>query len=71
MEVGTSGGRPVRHAQFAELRLLLIAQDAALTVIALVLVIGLIAVIMAAGDRPHRDVRDTQAGKPQTRRRTM
>ena len=71
MEVGTSGGRPVRHAQFAELRLLLIAQDAALTVIALVLVIGLIAVIMAAGEHPRRDVRDTPAGKPQTRRRTM
>ena len=58
----------MRRAQFAELRELLIVQDIALVLIALVLVIGLIALIVAAGEKPHRDVRDTQARRPQTRR---
>lgn len=61
----------MRHAQFAELRELLIVQDIAFAVIAAVLVVGLIAIIMAAGEHPRRDVRDTRAGNPQTRRRVM
>lgn len=39
----------MKHAQFAELRELLIVQDIAFVLIALVLVVGMIAVIMAAG----------------------
>ena len=58
----------MRRAQFAELRELLIVQDIAFVLIALVLVIGLIALIVAAGEKPRRDVRDTQARRPQTRR---
>ena len=60
----------MRRAEFAELRLLLITQDAALAVIAMVLLVMMIAVIIASGER-NRDIRDTQARKPQTRRRTM
>lgn len=61
----------MRHAQFAELRRLLIVQDVALAVIAAVLLIGLIAILMAAGERPRRDVRGTPPQNPQARRRTM
>ena len=68
MEVATGGRQSVRRAQFAELEHLLIVQDIAFVLIALVLVIGLIALIMAAGEKPHRDVRDTQTRRPQTRR---
>jgi len=61
----------VRHAEFAELRRLLIVQDIALAVIAAALVLGVVVLLVAIGDRPRRDVRDTQARKPQTRRRVM
>ena len=60
----------MRRAEFAELRLLLITQDAALAVIAMVLLVMMIAVIIASGER-NRDIRDTPPRKPQTRRRTM
>ena len=61
----------MRHAQFDELRRLLVVQDVTLIVIAVALVIGVIMLIVAAGDRSGRDIRDTQARNPQTRRRTM
>ena len=61
----------MRHAEFAELRRLLIVQDIALAVIAAALVLGVVVLLVAIGDRPRRDVRDTQARKPQTRRRVM
>jgi hypothetical protein len=60
----------VRRAEFAELQKLLLVQDAALMVIALVLLVGIAALLLASGER-NRDIRDTPPGKPQTRRRTM
>ena len=60
----------MRRAEFAELQKLLLVQDAALMVIAVVLLVGIAALLIASGER-NRDIRDTQARKPQTRRRTM
>jgi hypothetical protein len=59
----------MRRAQFAELQHLLIVQDIALVVIAAALLIGIVMLIVAAGQRPSRDIRDTPARKPQTPRR--
>ena len=60
----------MRRAEFAELQKLLLVQDAALMVIAVVMLVGIAALLIASGER-NRDIRDTQARKPQTRRRTM
>lgn len=59
----------MRRAQFAELQHLLIVLDIALVVIAAALLIGIVMLIVAAGERPRRDIRDTPPRKPQTGRR--
>ena len=62
----------MRRAQFAQLREFLVVQDIALVVIAALLAIGVIMLLVAAGsrseERHRRDIRDTQARRPQTRR---
>jgi hypothetical protein len=59
----------MRRAQFTELQHLLIVQDITLVVIAAALLMGVIMLIVAAGERPGRDIRDTSSRKPQTPRR--